>query len=252
MIRARAALVALLLGACTSPDPRLPPFAARPYQPLHRAAVVAIAEREWRVFGSPVDDGAMPAATDKPERDEGLWQRVGEYWYTGMPADAPELGWTGRHDAHGRVFPRDDDGDYAWSAAFVSYVMRIAGAADGFPYAAAHADYIDAALAGRARLLAAHAPDAYAPLPGDLICMGRGWAATVSLDHLPTTRFPAHCDIVVARRPDMLDVVGGNVDDAVTMKHVPLAANGRLADAHGTRADPRWPWFVVLELLAPP
>jgi hypothetical protein len=251
-MRARAVLAALLLGACTTADPRLPPFAARPYQPLHRAAVVAIAEREWRAFGSPVDDGTAPATADKPERDDGMWQRVGEYWFTGMPPNAPELAWTGKHDAQGRVFPRDDDGEYAWSAAFVSYVMRIAGATDGFPYAAAHADYIAAAVAGRARLLAAHAPADYAPLPGDLICMGRGWAASVSLDHLPATRYPAHCDIVVARAPDMLGVVGGNVDDAVTMKHVPLAANGRLADSDGVLADRRWPWFVVLELLAPP
>ena len=34
---------------------------------------------------------------------------------------------------------------YAWSAAFVSYVMRIAGAGARFPYSASHSDYIDIA-----------------------------------------------------------------------------------------------------------
>ena len=252
MAPARALLVALLLGACAVTDPRLPPFAARPYHKLHRAAVVAIAEREWRAFGSPVDDDDAHGAADKPERDEGMWQRVGEYWYVGMPPDAPELGWTGKHDAQGHEFPRDDDGQYAWSAAFISYVMRIAGAADGFPYSAAHSDYIAAAVAGRTPLLAAHAPAEYSPRPGDLICLGREWASSVSLQNLPATGYPAHCDIVVASAPGMLSVIGGNVDDAVTLKHIPLAPNGRLADADGVLADRRRPWFVVLELLAPP
>ena len=53
--------------------------------------------------------------------------------------------WTGKHDAHGAVFPAEQDGDYAWSAAFISYVMRIAGAGPRFPYSADHADYINIA-----------------------------------------------------------------------------------------------------------
>ena len=77
-----------------------------------------------------------PAPEQKPEREPGLWQRVGEYWWLGMNASSPEAAWTGKHDAQGEVFPASVDGDYAWSAAFVSYVMRIAGAARGFPYAA--------------------------------------------------------------------------------------------------------------------
>ena len=43
------------------------------------------------------------------------------------------------------TFPASQDGHYAWSAAFIDYVMRIAGAGDRFPYSADHADYINVA-----------------------------------------------------------------------------------------------------------
>src|SRR5579862_9843176 len=79
-----AFFVAFLLAACAlqpQPDAHVPPFARIPYVPVSREAIVAIAEREWRLFGSRVDDGPDPMndAGEKPEREEGLWQRVGEY-----------------------------------------------------------------------------------------------------------------------------------------------------------------------------
>ena len=134
-------LAVALLNACTPPlppDAHAPPFARVPYQPFSRDAVVAIALREWRLFGSLVDDeppGAyQPASPEyKAERQPGLWQRVGEYWWLGMNAGAPESAWTGRHDETGRSFAPTVDAANACSAAFVSYVMRIAGAGPRFP-----------------------------------------------------------------------------------------------------------------------
>ena len=46
-----------------------------------------------------------------------------------------------------------------------------------------------------------------------------------------------------------ISVVGGNVDDAVTLKHVPVTPDGRLANADGTVLDGRYRWMVVLRLL---
>jgi hypothetical protein len=46
-------------------------------------------------------------------------------------------------------------------------------------------------------------------------------------------------------------VIGGNVDDAVTMKHVPVTQDGKLAMPNGQVLDTRYPWMVVLRLLAP-
>lgn len=263
-MRGAATLLAgLALAACTpapAPLPRdahVPPFARQPFEAFSPQAIVTIALREWRVFGQPVDDAppdSRPPSIDKPERDPGLWQRIGEYWWIGMDAGSPEAAWTGKYDGNGRPFPPDRDAAFAWSAAFVSYVMRIAGAGPYFPYAPDHATYIDAAvrMAGNAStgwVVNAERPEAYAPRPGDLICMGRGSAAGLRFDNLPVAHFPAHCDIVVDTAvPGQIAVIGGNVDDAVTLKHVPVTPNGTLAAPDGSVVDTRYPWMVVLRV----
>jgi hypothetical protein len=243
-------------------DAQVPAFARKPYEPISRAAVVAIALREWRLFGQPVDDDPpgtrpRPLPDEKPERQPGLWQRVGEYWWTALGPDDKEGLWTGKHDEFGLEFDASQDGGFAWSAAFISYVMRVAGAGAAFPYSGAHSDYINVArqmadgqTAGY--LVTAARPEAYAPQPGDLICEGRGRAHTLRYDDLPTPgHFPGHCDIVVQAAPGALSVIGGNVDDAVTMKHVPVTPDGKLAEPDGTVLDTRYPWMVVLRVLYP-
>ena len=66
----------------------------------------------------------------------------------------------------------------------------------------------------------------------------------------PPGQFPAHCDIVVDTAvPGQIAVIGGNVDDAVTMKHVPVTPDGKLARPDGMVLDTRYPWMVVLRLL---
>lgn len=258
-------LALLMLSACATTHrpsarqnaafaevPHVPDFASRPYEPFSRTAAVAIALREWRLFGQPVDDDPPdtrppPLPENKPERQQGLWQRVGEYWYLGQDADRPEARWTGLHDGDGRVFPADEDSDYAWSAAFISYVMRSAGAATRFPYSPAHHTYIDLARTGGGWAVSAQAPNSYAPSVGDLICASRTRRPLHYAD-LPGGVYAAHCDIVVGGAPGLLSVVGGNVDDAVTMKHVPTTAAGLLAGPDGSVVDRRYPWFAVLRV----
>ena len=269
MTRAAFLLALLTLAGCAAPrgaapsavsgrgrggpaDPHVPLFATEPFQPFSRQAAIAIALREWRLFGQNVDDDPPntrppPLPQDKPERMPGLWQRVGEYWWIGMDPDSREVAWTGKHDGAGVVFPASIDGDYAWSAAFISYVMRIAAAGPRFPYAAAHSEYIDAAFSG-GTALRPQRPESYAPQPGDLICESRT-PRLMRFDDLPAGRFPAHCAIVVQAAPQLLTVVGGNVDDAVTVTHVPTTPAGALAWPDGTVVDTRYPWFVVLQVL---
>jgi hypothetical protein len=240
------------------PDAHVPPFAKAPFEPFSRSAVVAIALREWRLFGENVaDPEAEPFRTIKPEREEGLWQRVGEYWWLGLDIGAPEIGWTGKHDGAGREFPADQDGEYAWSAAFISYVMRIAGAGNRFPYSADHAVYINAAKRmkrGEADhwLVVAERVEDYAPELGDLVCFGRGKARGLRYGDLPTPHlFPSHCDIVVETSvPGRIGVIGGNVEDSVTMNYVPVTDQGKLATPQGIVLDTRFPWMTVLRLKA--
>jgi hypothetical protein len=260
MMRWLSLLPLLLLSACLGgpvPDAHVPPFAKTPYQPFSRQAVVAIALREWRLFGQNVADPAADATrVIKPEREEGLWQRVGEYWWLGLNAGSPESDWTGKHDGNGAIFPSDIDGDYAWSAAFISYVMRIAGAGRRFPYSADHADYINAARRvslgeTKAWLVSAERVQDYAPRPGDLVCFGRGAARGLRYEDLPTPKlFTSHCDIVVDTSvPGQISVIGGNVEDSVTMNTVPVTADGKLATPDGAVLDTRFPWMTVLRLL---
>ncbi|MGD0104776.1 MAG: DUF2272 domain-containing protein [Rhodopila sp.] len=250
----------LLLAACLEgpmPDAHVPPFAKVPYEPFTREAVVAIALREWRLFGQNIaDPDADATRVVKAEREEGLWQRVGEYWWFGLNAGSAESAWTGKHDGHGAVFSPDSDGDYAWSAAFVSYVMRVAGAGRRFPYSGDHADYINAARRvslgqSTAWLVSAQRVQDYAPRPGDLVCFGRGSAKGLRYEDLPTEAlFTSHCDVVVDTMvPGRIAVIGGNVEDSVTMNDVPVTGDGKLATPEGVVLDTRFPWMAVLQLL---
>lgn len=258
----RALFLMLLLGACATrpppptaslqpspvlPDEHVPDYAKRPYEPFSRVNAVAIAEREWRAFGSVVNDA--PPGRDMPveyraDRQPGLWQRVGDYWWFGQNATSKESGWTGRYNEFGTPYGGEPP---AWSAAFISYLMRAAGAGDRFPYSPLHADYINAAAQGQG-VLQAQRPESYAPAQGDLICYGRAGAQRIRFEDLPAPRFFGHCDMVAQVLPDQLVVIGGNVTASVTMKHVPITSSGTLAGPDGRVLDDRYPWFVVLRV----
>lgn len=243
-------------------DGHVPDFASRNFVPFNRQDVVAIAMREWRMFGMPVSDDDPEERPDasvpslKPERIPGLWQRVGEYWWIGQDPYETEVSWSGKYNADGQLFRPENDGHYAWSAAFISYVMRVAGANDRFPYSPNHSTYINAAASGQSTGLRAQDPKTYVPQLGDLLCVGRGKSRSVTFAMLPTSYgFPSHCGIVVATHQNAppfgneLSIIGGNVDDTVSLTHVPTDSNGALATAEGQFYDTRYPWCAVLQVL---
>lgn len=254
-------LPVLLLGACTArpvavpptlvggvtADQQVPDYAKRPFEPFSRVNAIAIAQREWRAFGSLVDDappGGTMTRSARPDQQPGLWQRVGDYWWSGQDFGAQETGWTSVYNGSGTPYSGTAP---AWSAAFISYIMRTAGAGSGFPYTPLHADYINAAARSEG-VLRAERLDSYAPVPGDLICFGRLSARGLRFEDLPAPRFFGHCDIVVAAIPGELTVIGGNVAAAVTMKHVPTTQQGLMAGPDGQVLDSRYPWFVALNV----
>ncbi len=70
---------ALTLSACAAPD--APAFIQHNYAPFSRAAAIAVATDEWRLWGMRIDDnwesGYVQTDATMGERQPGLWQRVG-------------------------------------------------------------------------------------------------------------------------------------------------------------------------------
>ena len=94
----------------------------------------------------------------------------------------------------------------------------------------------------------AEPPNGYAPVVGDLICYERNGAATLTYAALPSGRFTGHCGLVVAQAPGQISIIGGNVEDAVALTHVPVTEQGMLATPDGTVLDQRYPWLVVIRV----
>ncbi|MCZ7555775.1 MAG: DUF2272 domain-containing protein [Bacteroidia bacterium] len=115
-----------------------------------------------------------------------------------------------------------------WSAAFISWVMRHAGAGNTFKYSPSHSVYTLAAKQNRitnnANPLKAFRLSEARPQVGDIVCRRRAGSGA-TYDNL-TAGMPTHCDIVVAVQPGTLITVGGNVRDSVSSTRVPIDSEG--------------------------
>lgn len=215
----------------TPSDDILPNFVV----PDTRARMVFLARQEWTLFGRPVviDNGIesfleFPPGVEASHEVQGpMLSRVLTYWYA--VSAQPIVG------LQGELRP--------WSAAFISWLAKSAGLPQGdFPPTVLHWNYIAHALNGdSARFVARDARD-YAPRVGDLLCAPRGEAFVAEVRSFSDLRRGAyHCDLVVARRVDELEAIGGNVGDAVSLTRVALDAEGRVVPTASR------PWVVVLE-----
>jgi hypothetical protein len=221
--------------------------------------VVRLALAEWRDWGSPVRQAWSPAAevpaAPRPAAESAPenFPRVLAYWraveddegairdnrplylaalsgFLASTGASPGAGGGG-----GELWSEP-----AWSAAFISWVFRSAGVdAREFPPNATHSLYLDDLIADALRFPALapflpRDPSAHAPRPGDLVCFDRSrikllhWRDRLAETGRPR---PMHCDIVTGVAPGVVEVVGGNVSDAVTMTRYPADAAGLLAQA---------------------
>lgn len=122
--------------------------------------------------------------------------------------------------------------DQPWSAAFISFIVRKAGAAyAGFKFHEAHARYIHDSIVKR---------EAGTPAPfwgfrlnehkvglGDLVCQWRVSKVTFD-DARRTNEFTSHCDVVVEVGPGFVRTLGGNVGHTVGFKTYDVDGNGFL------------------------
>lgn len=260
------ALLCLLspVAMAVDPCPELRQQVQSPDRATRIAAVACTENLAWfRPFidadghssGQPVYEAENDALADGTT----AWKKVARYW-TGSG-----LGGTCNNEG---AACRNFVIDAPWSAAFVSWVMRRAGVR-GFNASARHVDYVRAALRdgthGPYRLLA---PDSTAPGTGDMLCYVRAGTRVLGHDGLldrlqQGDGLPMHCDIVVAAEAGGLAwLIGGNVQQAVTLRMLRLDADGRLADlprrhATDSKCSPDMPeqcnlnrqdWVALLKL----
>lgn len=113
----------------------------------------------------------------------------------------------------------------AWSAAFISWVMRMAGY-DEFKRASSHSVYIRDSINNRKKNLTGfkgYKPNEVKVEVGDLVCYPRQSGVTYDT----TGSYQSHCDIVVAVQDGVAATIGGNVSNSVSRTDVPLQ-NGKI------------------------
>ncbi|MBS0224894.1 MAG: DUF2272 domain-containing protein [Proteobacteria bacterium] len=215
--------------------------------------ILEIARRENRNWYSPfiaTDGGLRTLPVTEAERsrlNDGseAWQKVTEYWRDGNTLGEMVAGGRPGASACESAFGMVTAGiradcrgfiiDTPWSAAFISYVMTKAQI-PGFHVSPRHIDYIRDAFANRGPYFAIN-PGISRPQIGDLLCYVRLSRTIIGYDGLraalaanPSLNQAAHCDVVV--RTDFtghfVETIGGNVENAVTLRKLQLDAQNLL------------------------
>lgn len=233
----------LLLSGCSlsSPKPQQlftaeTPTHSRFAIPSAKERMIDLAKQEWRLFSR----ATVNYAADYPrlsyaehafhshEQLPSFFSRVLMYWYTAT--ELPIIG------LDGEISP--------WSGAFIVWLVRSAGVPQSeFPSSVLHWDYIEFLLANdsKSRFII-HPTNEYAPKPGDIICAPRDPVFIKTIHSITDLkRGPYHCDLVVEQRQGELDVIGGNVLDAVSLTHIQIDESGHLI------ANQHRPWILVIE-----
>lgn len=111
-----------------------------------------------------------------------------------------------------------------WSAAFISYCAKKAGAGRLFKYSAAHWVYLAAAkenrLQERNNPFKLYRLQEYRPQVGDILASTRD-GSRITFDNIEDGG-PTHCDIVISTSSTSAMVVGGNWDDSAKKHSVKL------------------------------
>lgn len=177
--------------------------------------------------------------------------------------------------------------DVPWSAAFISFLMKSTGfTASEFEFSDSHVDYVEGAFIAT-MLELDRRPSAYAyracdirstaPRVGDMLCQTRAGSSksntfeSLSADlagrrgQARPASLPMHCDVVVQAGEgggQVLEVIGGNVFQSVTLRKMTLDPAGLLAKAYISSETPGTcisvencpghlnyrPWSVLLQL----
>jgi hypothetical protein len=241
-------LLLLLAGCAVQPQvATIPPPLS--YPPAARERMIRLALNEWRDWGCAITGMPAPSVAacenpgiPRPESAPENFPRVLAYWRTVPNAEGAIPTNRGRYAAalRGEATAPALWAEPYWSAAFISWVMAAAGVdTPEFKPDAAHSaylDHLDALAAAWPRLapFLPRDPSAYAPQPGDLVCRDRSRRPLASWSERAVERGqfrPMHCDIVVDVGAGVVEAVGGNVSDSVTLSRWEADEAGRLVPA---------------------
>jgi flagellum-specific peptidoglycan hydrolase FlgJ len=188
-----------------TPSPQ-PSFDSRAF----RRRAVQVANQELVRWG----DGRIR------ETDPRLRKTLQGYWKTGV----------GRSVSEQQLGDRAFQNSNPWSAAFISWLMKTAGAGNAFKYSGYHSAYtraaIDNRLANNSNPFKAYRITEIAPQVGDLVCASRAGSGATYDNVRPPMQ--THCDIVTGVQPGRIAIVGGNVSDSVKQRPLKTDAGGRI------------------------
>ena len=220
--------------SATDPATRIAALACHEHRLWYRPFI----DRNGRIASSTVMESETSLLDDGESQ---AWRRVARYWQesgvlrqVGQLPGAVECG-----DAAGGAYPspacRAFVIDNPWSATFVSWLMRRANL-PGFRASASHITYVrDAYLRPESSAYRFVDPAHAQPAAGDLLCYVRhnnrvyGYAGLLSVVSAGNGGLDMHCEIVVAASPgsdSTAYLIGGNVQQGVTMRLLPLNRNG--------------------------
>lgn len=198
-----------------------------------RNDLVNVAKAEWDFFDR--DEAGEDHTIGKVKKEAyGKYnRRVADYWKA-----IPEKQYKRLKDRYAtRQTEIDGTTPLAWSAAFISYCMKKAGAESHFPYSSGHATWIHASIRNRKKKkmdadLVGFRPGELPLEVGDIVGYWRGKTKT-SYDQAATKGwFESHSDIVVAvdKAKRVAYTIGGNVSQSVARKKLAISAKGALVD----------------------
>ena len=188
----------------------------------YKRKLIGLVDSEWNTWGRQLSENGHIVISGARETEEPFAKRVGDFWesdgysYDGYDTDEP------------------------WSAVFISYFLKISGAED-FDGSASHSSYIRQAVQNRKKNMLESNYVAYRHHEkeaevGDLVCYSR-MAKTDLYDE--TSSYKSHCDIVVQKNSNNIEVIGGNVSNGVTKKIV-STSNGKVLDQSNK-------WFAIIK-----
>jgi len=157
-------------------------------------------------------DAWNAGGTQRKEGDSSVYENLKKYWQEGA-----DMFWT-----------KTKMINEAWSAAFISYVMKKAGAGDNFKYSPSHSVYIRDAIKNRKEEndnpFKGYRPEEVKVVKGDLVCYPR----QKGVGYDTTGAYASHCDLVVDVQKDVAIAVGGNVSNSVSKTEYSLDSHGKV------------------------